>query len=155
MSRYEDVLGSHGRSEQQLEGWEAVYGPVGADGYPVPLWDKQTGRIDHQVAQYMRENGFDLRDYAERNWSRLGPKLIGKLHFSCGDMDEFYLNLAVYDFQQFLAATANPHYEGEFTFGRPMKGHSWHPSTWGELARHIGESIRQNTPAGESAGWNY
>ena len=29
-SRFEDVLGSHGRSAEQLEIWEAVYGPVGS-----------------------------------------------------------------------------------------------------------------------------
>ncbi|HEU4416633.1 MAG TPA: alpha/beta hydrolase-fold protein, partial [Candidatus Angelobacter sp.] len=40
LSQLEDVLGSHGRSGQQLEAWEAVYGPVGVDGYPKPLWDK-------------------------------------------------------------------------------------------------------------------
>jgi len=155
MSRYEEVLGSHGRSEQQLEGWEAVYGPVGADGYPRPLWDKLTGKIDHEVADYMRDHGFDLREYAQRNWSTLGPKLIGKLHFSCGDMDDFYLNLGVYDFQEFLQGTSNPHYEGEFVFGRPMKGHMWHPATWSELARQMATYILQNAPAGSGNAWNY
>ncbi|MCG6956488.1 MAG: hypothetical protein LJF04_10920, partial [Gemmatimonadetes bacterium] len=34
LSAFEDVLGSNGRSGYQLEAWEAVYGPVGDDGYP-------------------------------------------------------------------------------------------------------------------------
>ena len=50
MSQLEEVLGSHGRSGQQFEAWEAVYGPVGVDGYPKPLWDKTTGKIDQTVA---------------------------------------------------------------------------------------------------------
>ncbi|WP_202552443.1 hypothetical protein [Ginsengibacter hankyongi] len=29
-----------------------------------------------------------------------------------GDEDNFYLNLAVHDFQDFLKHTENPHYEG-------------------------------------------
>src|SRR5690606_11494387 len=87
MSLFEAVLGSRGRSGWQLEGWEAVYGPVGDDGYPVPLWDKLTGEIDRDVAEYMRANGYDLRDYAERNWATIGPKLVGKLHFFLPDMD--------------------------------------------------------------------
>lgn len=44
MSELEQVLGTHGRSGQQYEAWEAVYGPVGPDGYPRPLWDKLTGK---------------------------------------------------------------------------------------------------------------
>jgi hypothetical protein len=156
ISRFEEVLGSRGRSGYQLEGWEAVYGPVGADGYPVPLWDKLTGRIDRNVANYMRDHGYDLREYAQRNWSTLGPKLVGKLHFFCGDMDDFYLNLAVYQFQDFLKSTTNPHYEGDFTFGRPKKGHSWHAFTWAEMVRRIAATVRVNAPAGEDAGsWNY
>jgi hypothetical protein len=155
LSRFEAVLGSHGRSSYQLEAWEAVYGPVGPDGYPRPLWDKLTGKIDHEVAAYMRDHGFDLRDYAQRNWSTLGPKLVGKLHFFAGDMDDFYLNLAVYDFQEMLKSSQNPHYEAEFTFGRPMKGHSWHTWTWAGFARVAGAYVKANTPPGEATDWNY
>ena len=156
LSLFEEVLGTHGRSGFQLEAWEAVYGPVGSDGYPRPLWDKLTGKIDHDVAAYMRDHGFDLRDYAERNWSNLGPKVEGKLHFFCGDMDNFYLNLAVYDFQEFLKHSATPHYEAEFTFGRPEKGHSWHNWTWAQMVRDAGACVQKNAPPGEnSAAWNY
>ena len=155
LSRFEAVLGSHGRSSYQLEAWEAVYGPVGADGYPRPLWDKLTGTIDHEVATYMREHGFDLRDYAQRNWATLGPKLVGKLHFFAGDMDDFYLNLAVYDFQEMLKSSTNPHYEAEFTFGRPMKGHSWHAWTWAGFVRRAGAFVKANVPAGERVDWVY
>ena len=60
-----------------------------ADGYPKPLWNKLTGTIDQSVANYMRDNGYDLRDYAQKNWATLGPKVAGKLHFFAGDMDDF------------------------------------------------------------------
>ena len=64
--------------------------------------------IDRDVAESMRKNGYDLRDYAERNWKTLGPKLAGRLHFFAGDMDDFFLNLAVYKFEEFARATTDP-----------------------------------------------
>ncbi len=156
LSLFEAVLGSHGRSGFQLEGWEAVYGPVGDDGYPRPVWDKLTGKINHDVANYMRDHGYDLRAYAEKNWPELAPKILGKPHFFAGDMDNFYLNLAVYDFQDFLAHTQNPHYEAEFTFGRPEKGHGWHNWTWSQFVQIVAEYVKKNSPSPEeSAAWNY
>jgi hypothetical protein len=153
LSMFEDVLGSRGRSGYQLEAWEAVYGPIGDDGYPKPLWNKQTGVIDRVVAEYMRDNGFDLRVFTERNWTSLGPKLAGKLHFFAGDMDDFYLNLAVYRFEEFLRTTTNPRSDATFTYGRPMKGHSWHAWTWAGMVRDIAEHVRSRAPAGEPALW--
>lgn len=156
MSQFEEVLGSRGRSGYQFEAWEAVYGPVGPDGYPVPLWDKLTGKIDRAVAGYMRDHGYDLREYASRNWPSLGPKLVGKLNFFSGEMDNFHLNLAVYLFEDFLRSTANPHYAGRFEYGSPMKGHNWHPSGWADMLREMAEHIKKNAPAGENtAAWNY
>jgi hypothetical protein len=155
LSQFEAVLGSRGRSGYQLQGWEAVYGPVGPDGYPRRLWDLLTGKIDREVAHYMREHGYDLLEYARRNWATLGPKLQGKLHFFAGDMDDFYLNLGVYRFEEFLKQTDNPHVAGRFTYGRPMKGHSWHAWTWAEMVREIAEHIRRNAPPGEDpARWH-
>lgn len=156
LSRFEEVLGTKGRSDFQLEGWEAIYGPIGADGYPVPLWDKLTGKINHDVAHYMNEHGYDLLAYAEKNWATLGPKIVGKLHFFAGDMDDFYLNVAVYSFEDFLKNTKNPHYEADFTYGRPMKGHSWHSYTWAQYIKKMAEQVKRSAPSGEdTAQWNY
>lgn len=156
LSRFEAVLGSRGRSGFQLGAWEAVYGPAGADGYPVPLWNKLTGTIDRNVANYMRDNGYDLRAYAEKNWATLGPKLQGKLHFFAGDMDNFFLNLAVYRFEDFLKSTTNPKSDADFTYGRPMKGHSWHAWTWAEFIKLVAASIQKSAPVGDDAkDWNY
>ncbi|HLJ29633.1 MAG TPA: alpha/beta hydrolase-fold protein [Candidatus Angelobacter sp.] len=155
MSQLEEVLGSHGRSAQQFEAWEAVYGPVGADGYPKPLWDKLTGRIDPQVANYMRDHGYDLRYYLEQNWPKIGSQLAGKLHLYCGDMDNFYLNLAVYRLEDFLKKTNNPAYGGSFEYGRPMKGHGWHPMDQAQLLRIMAESIATHSPAEGDKSWRY
>lgn len=142
MSELEDVLGSHGRSGQQFEAWEAVYGPVGEDGYPRPLWDKQTGRIDREVALYMRDHGYDLRYYMAQNWSKLGPQLKGKLHFYCGDMDSFYLNVAVYLLEDFLKTTDAG---ATFEYGRPMKPHGWNPMTIPEMVKTIAAHMQPVT----------
>jgi hypothetical protein len=159
MSQLEAALGSHGRSAQQLEIWEAAYGPVGEDGYPKPLWDKLTGKIDHSVADYMRDHGYDLTAYLKQNWSRargIGPQLVGKIHVEVGDMDNFYLNLAVYDLQEFLKTTHDPHYEGSFEFGRPEKGHGWQSMTQENLIRTMASHITKNAPAGEdTSAWKY
>jgi hypothetical protein len=156
MSQFEQVLGTHGRSDEQLEAWEAVYGPVGPDGYPKPLWNKLTGEIDHGVANYMRDHSYDLTDYIETNWSKIGPSLVGKLHIYCGDMDNYYLNLAVYKLQDFLESTQNPAYGGSFIYGRPMKGHGWFPMPTAALIREMAEHMKKNAPNGEDpALWNY
>ena len=155
LSLFEEVLGTRGRSNYQLEGWEAIYGPLDADGYPKPLWNKITGTIDKSVATYMRENGYDLRDYAQKNWDTLGPKVAGKVHFFAGDMDDFYLNLAVYKFEEFLKGTELGK-NVPFTYGRPTKGHSWHVMPWAELVRQMGAHVKKNAPAGEdTAAWWY
>jgi len=155
MSQLEEVLGSHGRSGQQLEAWEAVYGPVGADGYPKPLWDKTTGKIDPTVAAYMRDHNYDLRFYLEQNWATIGPQLAGKIHVYCGDMDNFYLNLAVYKLEDFLSRTSNPAYGGSFEYGRPMKGHGWMPLNQAELLRTMADYISRHAPAGADNSWKY
>ena len=72
------ALATHGRSGDQWDIWQAVFGPVGADGYPQPIWDKLTGEIDRKVAGYWKEN-FDLVHILERDWKTLGPKLQGKI----------------------------------------------------------------------------
>lgn len=123
MNHLELVLGTKGRSGQQFDIWEAVYSPVDADGYPLRLWDKKTGLIDHEVAKYWQEN-YDLAYILKRDWATLGPKLQGKIHLYCGDMDNFYLNNAVYLMEEFLEATQAPYYNGEVDYGDRAE-HCW------------------------------
>ena len=117
------VLATHGRSGQQWDIWQATYSPMGDDGYPKPIFDKFTGEIDHEVAEYWREN-YDLRYIMERDWRTLGPKLEGKVHIYCGDMDNYYLNNAVYLTEEFLESTTNPYYGGEVDYGDRAE-HCW------------------------------
>jgi Putative esterase len=101
------VLGTKSRSGDQYDIWQAVYSPIGADGYPQPIWDKKSGVIDRQVAEFWKEN-YDLRHILERDWQTLGPKLRGKLFLFCGDMDNYYLNNAVYKMEDFLKKADPP-----------------------------------------------
>ena len=123
MNQRELVLGTKSRSGDQWDIWEAVYSPVGPDGYPKRIWDKRSGQIDHSVAEHWREN-YDLRYIMERDWKTLGPKLQGKVHVYCGDMDTFYLNNAVYLMEEFLKGTKDPQYEGEVDYGDRAE-HCW------------------------------
>ena len=134
------VLGTNSRSGDQWDIWEAVYSPVGEDGYPQRIWDKRTGEIDHQVARYWREN-YDLRYIMERDWQVLGAKLEGKVHIYCGDMDNYYLNNAVVLTEQFLEGTTDPYYAGEVDFGDGAE-HCWNgdherPNAISRLRYHI------------------
>src|SRR5262249_17500076 len=99
--QYELALGSHSRSGEQFDIWQAVYGPVGADGYPQPIFDKESGAIDHAVAAYWKEH-YDLTNIIKRDWPALGQKLQGKLHLYCGLSDNYFLNDAVYLAEDFL-----------------------------------------------------
>ncbi len=150
----ESALGSRLRSAEQFAAWQAAYGPAADDGYPKPLYDIETGKIDHSVALYMRQHGFDLRDYLEKNWSSIGQSLAGKIHISCGDMDNFYLNLAVYRMEDFLVNTSHPSYGGSFQYGRPMKGHGWQPTTNFELITTMAAKVRENA-RGDKDSWHY
>ena len=121
-NRWELVLGDKTRSGQQWDIWEAVFSPNGDDGYPRRIWDKRTGEINPEVADYWREN-YDLRHIMERDWAELGPKLQGKIHIYTGDMDNYYLNNAVYLTEAFLES-ANPPYQGIVDYGDRAE-HCW------------------------------
>jgi hypothetical protein len=101
------ALATRTRSGDQWDVWESVYSPVGADGYPKPIWDKKTGRIDRTVAQFWRDN-YDLSYILRRDWATLQPKLQGKLRIYVGDMDNYYLNNAVYLVEDFLKGATPP-----------------------------------------------
>lgn len=140
MNYRELVLGDKSRSGQQWDIWEATYSPQGEDGYPVRLWDKRTGEIDRKVAEYWKEN-YDLRHILERDWEDLGPKLEGKINIYCGDMDNYYLNNAVYLMEDFLESTTNPYYDGEVDYGDRAE-HCWNGDQ--ENPNHISR-LRYNT----------
>ena len=112
------VKGTKGRSCDQWDVWQLVWGPRGADGYVTPIWDKRTGAIDREVAGYWRDH-FDLKHILSRDWATLGPKLRGKIHLFVGMSDTYYLNDAVYSLQSFLDDPAtSPPSEATFDYGQ-------------------------------------
>lgn len=122
-NHHELVLGNKTRSGGQWDIWEAVFSPMGPDGYPDRIFDKMTGEINPEVADYWKEN-YDLRYILERDWETLGLKLEGKIHIYCGDMDNYYLNNAVYLMEEFLESTTDPYYNGEVDYGDRAE-HCW------------------------------
>jgi len=158
------ALATHGRSGDQWDIWQAVYSPVGPDGYPKPIWDKRTGEIDPQVASYWREH-YDLSYILRRDWARLAPKLRGKLKIYVGDMDNYYLNNAVYLVEDFLTKVTPPA-DAEFGYGDRAE-HCWNgdptrTNAYSRLRYHqmfiprIMQQIRRNHPAGvDTLSWRY
>jgi hypothetical protein len=165
MNRLELVLGERGRSGGQWDIWQAVFSPVGADGYPKPIWDKRTGVIDREVAAYWRER-YDLGHILQRDWATLGPRLRGKIHIYVGEADNYFLNNAVYLVEDFLKTTTHPPYEGVVDY-QPRAEHCWNgdhtqPNAISRLryaqmfAPKIVERILATAPTGaDLASWRY
>lgn len=165
MAYRELVLGDKARSGQQLDIWEATFSPMDADGYPKRIWDRMTGDIDTTVAAYWREN-FDLSYILKRDWKTLGPKLRGKLRIYCGDMDNYYLNNAVYLTEKFLESTSEPYYSGDVDYGDRAE-HCWNgdqsqPNAISRLRYHRMfiprwvNDMKASTPKGKDlTSWRY
>jgi hypothetical protein len=166
MNRMELVLGTKSRSGQQWDIWEAVYSPQGPDGYPMPIWDKRTGTIDKKVAEYWKEH-YDLSWILRRDWNRgLGKKLEGKLHIYVGDMDNYYLNNAVYLVEEFLKTTKDPHYAGEVAYGDRAE-HCWNgdptrTNAYSRLRYHqmfipkfVERALKTAPPGADAKSWRY
>jgi hypothetical protein len=147
------VNGTHGRSGTgQQDIWQAVFGPLGDDGFFKPIVDSKTGVIDRSVAQYWKEH-FDLLYYLQRNWSTVGPKLVDKLHVYVGDMDSFFLDRAVREMEAWMKTTQNPHEEGFFMYG-DQKPHCWSgPGTSADRLRGMAEHALRKKPEGVTTPW--
>jgi hypothetical protein len=165
MNHRELALASKGRSGEQWDAWQSVYSPVGPDGYPKPIFDKLTGAIDSSVARHWRDN-YDLSWILRRDWPRIGQKLKGKIHIYCGDMDNFYLNNAVYFTEEILGKLKDPEYGGEVDYG-DRKEHCWNgdhsqPNYISRLRYHRmfipkwAEQVRKRAPSGaDLESWRY
>ena len=150
---FELVSGDKSRSGGQWDIWEATFSPAAPDGYPVPIWDKRTGKIDKQVAAYWQEH-YDLRAILERDWKTLGPKLVGKLNIYVGDDDSFYLDNGVELMEKFLESTKTPYYAGSVTYKRGAP-HCWGPPAK-ELLDAMARHIERWAPVGaDISSWRY
>ncbi len=159
------ALGDHSRSGGQYDIWQAVFGPVGKDGYPAPIFDKETGDIDPAIAAYWRDH-YDLTHIIQRDWAKLGPDLAGKIHLYVGSADTYYLNDAVYLAQDVLEGLKNPSYGGEVKYGDRAE-HCWNgdpklPNAYSRLHYNwfylpkILERIKKSAPTGaDLVSWRY
>jgi hypothetical protein len=164
--QFEYVLGTHGRSTEQWNIWQAVYSPQGPDGYPAPVWDDQTGAIDKTVVQYWHDH-WDLTAVVQRDWPTLGPKLEGKIHVQAGEGDTYFLNNAVHRMQHMLDQTRNPHSDANFQFGAgaphcytggpeaytmPENNRTWAQRVLPQMAAHM----KATAPKGaDLTSWSY
>lgn len=165
MNRRELVLGTKGRSGQQWDIWEAVFSPVGPDGYPKRIWDKATGAIDPAVAAHWRDH-YDLAHIIQRDWPKLGPKLEGKIHLYVGEADNYYLNNAVHLAEEVFDGLKNPSYGGEVAYGCRDE-HCWNgdptrPNATSRLRYHqlyapkiVDRLLRTAPPGADVTSWRY
>jgi hypothetical protein len=129
-----------------------AYSPVGTDGYPQPLWNKETGVIDRGVAAKWKK--YDLLETLKANWPTLGPKVANKLNVYVGDMDSYYLNDAVENLNTFLTKADNPTWTGEIVFERRAP-HCWGPSAE-QLLDKLTRQVEAQAPAGSDVqSWRY
>ena len=159
------ALGDRGRSGEQYDIWQAVFGPVGKDGYPQPIWDKATGDIDPKVAAYWREH-YDLAHIVQRDWGTLGPRLAGKIHVYVGTGDTYFLTDSVYFAQEVFEGLKDPPYGGEVDYGDRAE-HCWNgdhaaPNAYSRLHYNyqylpkILDRISKTAPAGaDLTSWRY
>ena len=91
-TRREVVVGAYGG---QLASFEWVFSPRGADGLPVPLFDRTTGAVDSVVISYWRDH-YDVAERLRRHWPELKRDLDGKIHLTVGSADSFYLDGAAH-----------------------------------------------------------
>jgi S-formylglutathione hydrolase FrmB len=133
MENVQGLGGSFAASGGQWGSWNATFGPRGAAGRPVPLWDPATGAIDREVANAFR--AYDLRYQLETRWADLGPKLRGKLHIHVGTADDFFLERGVRRMEAFLKS-ADPPAEATVLYGEG-RGHCWQAVSEAELLRQM------------------
>jgi hypothetical protein len=163
-NRMELALGTRSRSGQQFDIWEAVFSPVGADGYPRRIFDKETGAIDRAVAEHWRER-YDIGHILTRDWARLAPKLRGKLWIYTGDMDTFFLERAVRRLEERIVAL-DPPAEATIVYGHGH-GHCWsgdpeHMNYESRLTYHarfipllVERFLRTAPPEADTTSWRY
>lgn len=84
----ERVLGEY---SGQLASFEWVFSPRGKDGRPMPLFNRDTGEINPEVAAYWHEH-YDIAYLLRTHWKKIGPLINGKIHLTVGTQDTFHLD---------------------------------------------------------------
>ncbi|MEA5126075.1 alpha/beta hydrolase [Xanthomonas floridensis] len=97
-AKLERVLGPYGG---QFTSFDWVFSPRGADGRPLPMFDRDSGKVDPAVVAYWRTH-YDISARVAAQWPTLKPDLDGKIHLIVGTADTFYLDGAARKFQAVL-----------------------------------------------------
>ena len=126
--------------------WNAVFGPRGADGLPIPLWDGKTGMIDRKATEHWQQ--YDLRLRLEKYAAVLAPKLRGKLRIWVGEMDDYYLNNAVHLLDDYFQK-ARPGFSAKITFA-PREGHDWRGISEKQMMEEMAAAIERGRKAAGS-----
>jgi hypothetical protein len=87
-TRREVVVGEYGG---QMASFEWVFSPRGANGLPMPVFDRTTGAVDPAVIAYWKEH-YDVAERLRRHWPELRRDLDGKIHLTVGTADNFNLD---------------------------------------------------------------
>jgi len=125
--RHERVLGPG----NQIHSFEATFSPRGADGEPRPLFDRDSGEVDPEVAAAFRNH--DISAYLREHWGELAPRLAGKLTVIAGAEDNFFLEGAV---RRLAATLAELDADADVRVIDQL-GHSPHPPTLQQMATHL------------------
>jgi Putative esterase len=99
LSRQERVLGEYGG---QISSFDWVFSPRGPDGRPMPLFDRDTGVVNREVADYWLQH-YDISRILTSKARELVGDLRGKIHIIVGTADTFYLNEPVQLLQTAIA----------------------------------------------------
>jgi hypothetical protein len=159
------ALGDKTRSRGQWDIWEAVFSPLGKDGYPQRIWDKRTGEINKDVAKYWQDN-YDLSHIIQRDWTKNGENWKGKIHIYVGELDNYFLNNAVYSAEDVLKKLKNPECNCQVDY-EPRAEHCWNgdhtqPNYISRLRYHQmfitkwAEEVKTRSPQGaDLTSWRY
>ena len=101
-----------------------------------------------------------------REWNKARKKLEGKLHIYVGDMDNYYLNNAVYLAEEFLSTTKDPYFDGDIQYGDRAE-HCWNgdhtrPNALSRLRYHqmfiprgVERILKTAPPGADLKSWRY
>lgn len=86
-ARQEAVLGNY---SGQIASFEWVFSPRAQNGMPEPLFDRESGKVDPEVARAWEE--YDIATIIRNHADRLRPLLQDKIHLTVGTIDTFHLD---------------------------------------------------------------
>lgn len=87
-SMYEEVV----RGEQLIS-FEAVFSPRERNGDITPLWNRESGIIDPNVAEHWKK--YDVIEFLRRNYASIENDIKSKIIVTCGTEDNFMLDVPV------------------------------------------------------------